>query len=301
MPSAEEFLLPQRAYLLSFKSQAATARRHALDDSRAAFDQANSHGHRHQAQLGLLGLIGDSMQTVEDIGNLASSIMSGLQGLASYVKATIYRPSHVNNFFAQIHKRPPAYFLQLCGFRFDEYDMFDFFELRPPPSEAERRAFANAEEATADLVRDHFLHLAGQWERYRRFFHAYKHGMLVANPEEVEIVDEEENSLGGLIVWARNRPDASIGAQTTEPLEKIADDVEETGRLAIGMTEFLVEHRLAVFELISFHEDGTVSPKAGLLKGHPWRFWMRSGDIERNDIALLEQRGIRFATSLGLK
>jgi len=296
MPSAEEFLLPQRAYLLSFKDQAAFARRRALADSRASFDSSNSAGPGHQTQLELLGLLGDAMQAVEDIGNLAASIMSGLVGLASYVKATVYRPSHVNNFFAQIHKQEPDYFLRLCGFRFEGYDMFDFFELRPPPTPREREAFARAEEATAELIRGHFVHLARQWERYRRFFHAYKHAMLVANPEEIEIVDAEETVLPGLVIWARNRREAAIGGQTTEPLEGIADDMEKTGILAIEMTEYLVKSRLATFDLISFQEGGTVSPRTSVSRTHPWNFWMRGGDVSHQDIALLEKRGMRFQT-----
>src|SRR6476646_9924029 len=155
MPSTEEFLLPQRAYLLAYKTQAVSARRAALKDSYTHFKDVAASDSRHEAQLGLLGLIGDAMQAVEDVGNHGSSMMEGLEGLASYVKATVYDPSHVNNFFAQMHKRDLSYFLRLCAFRFGEYTMFDFFGMEPPLSDTEKTAFAAAEEATASLVGEH--------------------------------------------------------------------------------------------------------------------------------------------------
>jgi hypothetical protein len=294
MPSAEDFLLPQRAYLMAYQQQALFARREAIADSRAHLDEVLSKNGTLESQLALLGLIGDSMQAVEDLGNLAAASMDGLTGLASYVKATIYRSSHVNNFYAQIHKRDLDYFLQLCGFLVEPYTMFDFFELVPPPSAEEKKAFEAAERATAKLIREYLLRLAGTWERYRRSFHAYKHAALVANPDEVEIVDEHESPIDGVVIWARMQPEAKVGSHATGSLVEVSDDIQAEGKLALEVTEFLLASRLQVLEWIPFDADGNLMPNPTTLKVSPWRFWMRTGDITDADVAHLKGRGINL-------
>jgi len=293
MPDAETYLLPQRAYLLSYRDQALPVRRVALRDSRDHFDAVIDSVSRHEAQLGLLGLIGDAMQTLEDVGTMASAMMVGLAGLPFYVRATAYDPSDVNNFFAQIHKRDPDYFLRLCGFWFEGLSMHDFFELRPPLSVAERAAFDAAEEATAKLVAEHLGNLAREWERYRRFFHAYKHASLVANPDDVEILDEDGEPVEGIVIWARRRDEAAVGNHATMPLPDIAEHIESVGKLAIDMASHLVETRLGIFDIIDFKPDGAVETKP--LRGTPWEFWMRREDVGSKNLELLAGRGVVLA------
>jgi hypothetical protein len=292
MPDGREFLLPQRAYLLSYRTQGAYARRQAIADSRRHFDTVDSPDPTYEAQLALLGLAGDAMQAIEDLGNVAAASMEGLEGLASYVKATAYHPSHVNNFYAGLHKRDLGYFLELCGFKLAGHTMFDFFEFRPALTAQERAAFEAAERATAKLVGEHLARLAGGWDRWRRVFHSYKHAALVANPDEVEIVDEEENRTPGMIIWSRRRNGVEIGAHVTGALAPVADQLQVEGELAVEMLEYLVELRLQSFELIEFDEDGNPSPNPKQLTDSPWRFWMRSGDIDEQDVPLLRARGI---------
>jgi hypothetical protein len=293
MPSGEDFLLPQRAYLLAYKHQALHARRVAMADSRTQFDALAASGGL-EAQLALLGLIGDSMQAVEDLGNLATATMEGFTGHASYVKATIYRSSHVNNFYAQAHKRDLNYFLGLCGFPTEPYTMFDFFEFVPAPSQREREAFEAAEQATAKLIGEHLIGLAATWERYRRFFHAYKHAALVANPDEVEMVDENESAIDGVVIWARKQQETKIGSHATGSLMEVADDIQAEGELAVEVTEFLLDSRLQSLELISFDDQGEPKTNPIDFRGSPWRFWMRSEEIGDEDIALLKARGINL-------
>lgn len=300
MPDAKEFLLPQLAYLHAYNTQTVSARRAALADSREHFEAVSGSGSTHEAQLGLLGLIGDAMQAVEDVGNLGSAVMEGLDGLASYVKATIYHPSHVNNFYAQMHKRSSDYFMRLCAFRFGEYSMPDFFEFDPPLTEEERAAFEKAEEATASLVAQHLVELAQAWDRYRRFFHAYKHAALVANPADVAIIGEDEKVIPGIAVWARKRDEAEIGNHATLELTEIATHVGGIGELAIEMIGYLVDTRFKVFDLIEFSEggelvtgeDGKVLSKP--LRRSPWSFWLRSNDLSEEDLELLAGRGVRM-------
>jgi hypothetical protein len=292
MPSAKEFLLPQRAYLLSYRNQALPARRVALDDSRACFDAVTDIDSRHTAQLRLLGLIGDAMQVVEDVGTIASAMMIGIPGLPFYVAATVYRSSDVNNFFAGIHKRDVAYFMRLCGYRFEGFQMRDFFAFEPAFTEAELGAFAAAEQATAKLVAEHLASLAREWEHYRRFFHAYKHGALVANPEDMQLVEEDdgETDLGGLIILRRKARQADIGSHSLTPLEEIGGHVDRVGRLALDMAQFIVDTRLGVFDGIDFGEDGSVSTKP--LRVSPWQFWMRRADVGDENLRHLAGRNI---------
>jgi hypothetical protein len=292
MPSVEEFLLPQRAYLLSYRDQALPARRVALDDARASFDGAADDESRHVDQLQLLGVIGEAMQAVEDVGTLGSAMMNGLPGLPFYVAATVYRSADINNFFAGVHKRDSAYFMRLCGYRFEGFEMAEFFSFEPAFSEAERAAFAAAEEASAKMVAEHLVTLARAWERYRRFFHAYKHGALLANPDDMQIVeeDEAETELGGLIAWRRRAPSADIGSHSLTPLGQIADHVEGVGMLALDMMKFIIDTRLGMFEGLEFTDDGSVSPRP--MNASPWQFWMRRSDVSQQTISLLAARGV---------
>lgn len=294
LPDAREFLLPQRAYLLAYESQVTYARRQAIADSRRHLDGIDPADAPHEAQLALLGLAGDAMQAIEDLGNFAAASMEGLDGLASYVKATVYRSSHVNDFYAGLHKRDAGYFMALCGFEMAGHTMFDFFELVPPLSPRERQAFEAAERATAKLVGEHLVRLGKAWERWRRVFHAYKHGSLVANPTEVQIVDESEEAISGMVIWPRKRKEIEVGPHLTGPLAPVADQFQTEGELAIEMLEYLVELRLRSFELITFDERGNPSPGPLPLKESPWRLWMRTRDIDEEDISLLRARGINL-------
>jgi hypothetical protein len=292
MPSVEEFLLPQRAYLLSYRDQALPARRVALDDARARFDETGLDEARHTRQLQLLGVIGEALQVVEDVGTIGSAMMVGLPGLPFYVSATVYRSADVNNFFSGIHKRDSAYFLRLCGYRFEGFEMAEFFAFEPAFSEAEIGAFAAAEEASGKLVAEHLVTLAREWEHYRRFFHAYKHGALLANPDDMQLVeeDEAETELGGLIAWRRRAPAADIGSHSLTPLGQIADHAESVGRLALDMVKFIIDTRLGIFEGVEFTDDGSVSPRP--MNASPWQFWMRRSDVSQQTIRLLAARGV---------
>lgn len=295
-PDSNEFLLPQRAYLLGYSLQGAYARQQAIDDSRRHFDATDDADDVHQAQLALLGLAGDAMQAIEDVGNLAAALMEGLEGLPSYVKATVYRSTHVNNFFARLHKQEAGYFMALCGFEMEGLTMFDFFEFRPLLTDRERLAFKRAEEATAKLVGEHLIRLGADWERWRRVFHAYKHGALVANPEEVQIVDEDECPVPGMVIWPRKRREIEVGPHLKGPLSPVADQLQAEGELAVEMLEYLVELRLRSFDLIAFDELGNPSPSPQHPKVSPWRFWMRTVDIGEEDVELLRARGVDLDT-----
>jgi len=190
--------------------------------------------------------------------------------------------------------------MRLCAFRFGDFGVADFFEFDPPLTDEERAAFATAERATASLVSEHLVELARSWDRYRRFFHAYKHAALVANPEDVAILGDDGNEVPGIVVWARKREEAEIGNHATAGPAEIAEHVAGIGDLAIEMIGFLVDTRLKVFDSIDFDGAGEVavdgtSVKSRPLKRSPWTLWIRAGDLSDDELSLLSHRGVQFA------
>lgn len=92
----------------------------------------------------------------------------------------------------------------------------DAFIVDRPYRDEERAAIDEAHRATALFVRDHLLRLAAGWERYRPFFHADKHGLLVVNPHDGGLFEDQATPVEGIVVWRRRKPDAE-GAGTIEP------------------------------------------------------------------------------------
>jgi hypothetical protein len=293
MPDLRTFILPQRAFLHSYRDQALPARRAALRSSRERFHAVAEPDTGHEAQLALLGLAGDAMQPIEDVGTMAGAIMDGFQGLPFYVRATTYEARQVNNFFAQLHKRAPDYFLRLCAFRLGDVSLHQLFGFEPPLTDEELSAFDNAERATAALLAEHLERMAEAWERYRRIFHAYKHASLVANPDDVDLLDEHGDVIEGLSVWARSKSDSTIGGHAAAPFASVAQDLSEMGELAIDAVAYLIDTRLSSFDFIDISADGSVRPKGA--KGVPWEFWMRESDMSAHDLDLLARLGVVLA------
>lgn len=290
VPDLGTFILPQRAFLHSYRDQALPTRRAALRSSREHFHAVAGSDTAHETQLALLGLAGDALQPIEDVGTMASAIMDGFQGLPFYVRATAYEAKQVNNFFAQLHKRAPDYFLRLCAFRLGPILLHQLFRFEPPLTAEELAAFDHAERATGALLAEHLKRMANAWERYRRIFHAYKHAALVANPDDVELIDEHEDVVKGLSVWARGKSDSRIAGHATAPFARVAQDLSDIGELAIDAVAYLIDTRLSSFDFVDISGDGSVKPKG--TSGVPWEFWMRRSDMSAHDLDLLARRGV---------
>lgn len=293
VPDLRTFILPQRAFLHSYRDQALPTRRTALRSSRERFHAVAGSDASHETQLALLGLAGDALQPIEDVGTMASAIMDGFQGLPFYVRATTYEAKQVNNFFAQLHKRTPDYFLQLCAFRLGGVSLHQLFSFDPPLTTEELSAFDHAERATAALLAEHLVRLAKAWERYRRIFHAYKHASLVANPDDVDLIDEHGEVIEGLAVWARGKSDSAIGGHATAPFAGVEQDLSDMGELAIDAVAYLIDTRLSSFDFVDIGADGSVKPKG--TGSVPWEFWMRESDVSAHDLDLLARRGVVLA------
>lgn len=287
-----KFLLPSRTYLLSFRDQTLPARRSALIDAQDYFAGFEDEGHR--SQLALLGLIGEAMQAVEDVGVLGHAFMVGMPGLSFYVAATSYDPKNVNNFFAQAHKRDNDYFLRFAALKLGGISATDFYSHHPPLETEDREAIAAAERGTARLLQNHICWLAKQWERYRQFFHAYKHGALLANPNDVQLMRDRTEVIARMAVWRRRRPTAEIGSNTNTPLSQLASTIVDIGELALDTTDYIVKTRSSVFESLRFTEDGSAEETEDAPRA-PWTFWFHGGDVEEAHRQRLETRfGITF-------
>jgi hypothetical protein len=232
MPDAQTFLLPSRAYLLSLRDQNLPLRRAALEDAESYFREVEGRD-KHETQLAVVAVIGEALQILEDVAALANSFWASPEGTAFFATAASYSLRAVNNLYSGLKNRPLEDILHLLGMRYAGIPIEDGFIIAPPYSEEERTAIEEAHKATATLVRDHLLRLASDWERYRRFFHAYKHGLLVINPNDGGLIDDRATPVEGIVVWRRRRAGAE-GAGTIEPpYEETVRYVGDVGRLAL--------------------------------------------------------------------
>lgn len=290
MPDAQTFLLPARAYLLSMRDQNLPLRRAALDDAEAHYrDAPQGSDHEKQiARIALVALVGEALQILEDLAAFGDSFYSAPEGTAFFAALTNYSSNRINNFYAQMKKRPLDYYLDLLGMRRGTLRLEDAFIVEPPFTDEERAAIDEAHSATAGLVRKHLVNLAEEWQKYRPFANAYKHGLLVANPEDVTLMDDSGNEVDGIVVWMRQRPAAEGYGHIPPPYDKMADYLAAAGRTALDVLDHLVDSRLRMFELIDLRTDGTWTLKP--LTKTPWQWWFDKNDVSERSRELLSAR-----------
>jgi len=292
MPDAQSYLLPSRAYLLSLRDQNLPMRRAALEDAEGHF-AAVAGNDLHERQLAVVAVIGEALQVVEDIAALANSFFASPEGIAFFATAASYTTRAVNNFYSSLKNRPLEDILALLGMRFGDVRTEDLFEIEPPFTDAERAAIDEAHTATAKLVRGHLMRLASEWERYRRYFHSYKHGLLVVNPDDGGLIDDHTTAVEGIVVWVRRRPSAQGVGMIQPPYGDTVDYVGQVGRLALDLVEHLTESRLRIFQLIDLNGDGSWTPRP--LRGTPWLWWFGEGEVSKQSRELLSRRfGMSF-------
>ena len=110
-----EEVLPNRAYLLSFRDQTLVARRVALEDAIDYRAGLSPEADIHTRQLALLGLIGEAVQVLEDLASLGRPLVGAIPGLPYYASATVVNERDVNNFWSQMKNRSPTYILRLAA------------------------------------------------------------------------------------------------------------------------------------------------------------------------------------------
>jgi len=292
MPDPQTFLLPSRAYIFSMRDQNLPLREEALADAKDHYEECAQQG-GYLEHLALVALIGEALQIIEDLGAFANSLLAAPSGTAFFAALTNYNPRTINNFYAGLPKRPDDDFSQLLGFRLGNIRLEDAFVFKPELTEADLAALDEAHRATATLVRHHMTTLGKEWERYRRFHHAFKHGLLVANPADVELVENRTNRIDGIVVWMRKRSTAQGFGQIEPPYSESAEYIAGVGRLALDVVRYLVDSRVNVFDLVDLRADGTWSPKP--LDHPPWLWWFNKNDLAEQTRAQLSRRfGIVF-------
>lgn len=298
MPDAQTFLLPARAYLLSMRDQNLLLRRAAIEDAYAAyFNWPQSTDQDCQAaRIALVALMGETLQTLEDLAAFADSLYTAPEGTAFFAGLTTYNVHRANNFYAQMKKRPLDYYLHLLGFRPGPLRLEDAFIVEPPFSAEERAAIEEAHIATAKLVQRHLVNLAEEWKKWRPFANAYKHGLLVANAEDVTLVDDEGDDVDAIIVWMRRRSSAEGYGHIEAPFDEMLEYIAAMGEIALDVLTHLVDSRLRIFDLLEIKSDGTWSLQP--LRGMPWQWWFDKKDISDSARMLLAARfDISFESS----
>lgn len=287
MPDIHAWLLPMRAYLLSMRDQTLPARRVAIADSRAAYEAEPGEA-AHAKQLRLLQLIGDCLQPVEDVGVLATAIMDGIPGLPFYVRATVHDLTAVHDFFDNVAGNPDEYFLRLAALRLGDVDVHRGFEFRPPLEEADEEAIAAAYASTAGLLCEHLTRLARAFRSLYGYFIAFKHGALVANPDDVTLVDDRTEVISTMGVWARRSKGVAWAGHHSSTHDEVAEHVLGIGHLALDMLDYLVATRVKIFDAMQIEKDGTVTVSP--ISGIPWQFWMRPSEVGQAHLDRLRER-----------
>lgn len=246
--------------------------------------------------MALVGLTGDALQLVEDVAALCNSFFNSPQGIGFYATAASYSPNAINRFYDGLHKRPPEDFLRLAALRVGDVWIHDALDLQTPLTDEERHATERAHVATATLLEGHLMYLRVQWWQFRRYFHAFKHGMLVANPRDVEVTDDRTEAVDQLVVWMR-RTSVPIGFGSIDPpFEAVGRWVEQVGKLAADVTEHLVRTRLRMFDFMRVERGGSWNLQPATAS--PWVWWFHERDLVESDQQLLTSRyGITFETS----
>jgi hypothetical protein len=286
LPDLDMFVRPGQAYLRSLVEQNLPTRHAALADARSYFDATIGD---YERRLALTGLVGEALQLVEDTGALGNSFFRSPPGVGFFALAATYSPSAINVFFDGLHKRPLDDFARLAALGLGDRWVHDAFVHNPPLSAEEEAAAVAAHRATATLLRGHLILLRDQWRQFRRYFHAFKHGMLVADPGDVTVVaDDQVTEVDRLVVWRRKTGLPICEASIEPPYEDVADWLNQTGTLAADVIDYLARQRLALMNCVAIGDDGSWRPLP--IKGLPWTWWFNKSDLDPQSRAILTRR-----------
>jgi len=297
LPDPHRVLLPSRAYLLSIRDQTLPVRRRALEDAEAMFDELTSDEGAGVRDMALLGLIGEAMQALEDLSYFGRAFENPLPHLPYYVTATVYSDRTPTNFFGSLPKWPDERFLVLAVLRVKDpagktLRVLEVLEAEDQFSQASLAAIAEAESATVSFLREALRRLAKTWTDFRPYFHAYKHGALLINRDDIQILEEDgAERHPSIAVWLRKKGCADPHVDTNLTPEEVAAEIAWAGRLALDVTQFLVDSRLRLFEQFEIDQRGQVT---GLQMRTPLGFWFQEGDISGQSHDALEALGITF-------
>ena len=289
IPDPHTIVLPSLAILRSWRDQTLPARRAALDDSIALYQDASSRQDQEFADMALLGVLADAMQPLEDLAYLSSGWTHPVEGFANYVKATTYSGHTPTNFWQEAPKWTD-----------DELDVFAGFAVHLPAAQKpvsliELSGLASqltteqltlldkARAASRPRLRGALSHLARDWTQFSRYHTAFKHGALVLNRTDTSYVDENEAGerspigLPSLATWHRRSAESKISIDLNLSASQVIEAAETAGRTATAIVDRFIAGRLAIVDTLVFDQHGGIGqPEEIRLR---WSDWLEEEDL----------------------
>lgn len=293
MPDSHRIVLPSRAFFLSWRDQTLPARRAALDDAVAHFEELEADTDPGFRDMAVLGVIGEALQPLEDLSYLGTGWDRPYRGIATYVRATTYTRSTATNFWQESPKWDDArldVFAGLAG-RDPETDVIvpltEAFASHGISLEPEvQEALYAARAATTDRLRRLLRGLGKDWKQFSPYFLAYKHGGLAINRDDTGFVTDHVEELRdatpwhepSIAVWTRGGRKQELQADFNLSQAELVRYGAGAGRLAIDLIDAFLDSRLAVVETFEFDEAGEV---VGIKPMQlPWTTWLREQDLD---------------------
>jgi hypothetical protein len=286
--------LPARAFLMSWPEQTVPARRAAIDEALELHQEAVDAGDLRLADMALLGVVGDSMQALEDLAYLGTAWDSPFTGVPQYVRATAYGPTTAQTFWQEARKKWDD----------DRIEVFAGLAMRDPASgrfvrthdipgtetawtTEQRAAFDEIASVTVAKIRRLLDGLFRDWEQFAAYFQAYKHGGLAVNRADVffiadDVADEDVDEHTprhhpSICVWTRGGRKQELVGDFDLDAAEAATYAAGSGRLALRMIEQFVSMRLWIFDSLIVGDDGSISGYKDVQL--PMTDWLREGDL----------------------
>lgn len=297
-PDQDSVILPTRAYLRSVLEQNIPSRRLALADSVRHWREAAESDDAGWADMAFLGVVADTMQLLEDVAYLGESFsVNRFEGLPFYVGAITFSGSLVTTFYQR--RRSDDDLRVVSSFALRDpggniVDPMDLLASQMPP--ATRAAWEEAIDATVSWLAFSLAELRDAWERFSKYFHAFKHGGLTAHRPDLELISVDGDLVDPAIaVWIRRKHEAhafgDAGPSTSIP--RVVRQLEEVAERALEVMDLLVTSRLGLNE----HAAANTAPVLDEVRSITWpvRFKFGPEGISESAMIELEGLGLRFA------
>jgi hypothetical protein len=294
MPDSFKVVLPSRAFFFSWRDQTLPARRTALEDAVAHFEELETDAEAGFRDMAVLGVIGEALQPLEDLAYLGTGWDRPYRGIATYVRATTWTRFTATNFWQEAPKWDDARLDVFAGFagRDAETEAIipvtdAFAELGIAVEPDVREGLDAARSATIDRLRRLLRGLGKDWKQLSPYFLAYKHGGLAINrhdtafvPDDVgELRDSTPRHKPSIAVWTRGGRKQELQADFNLSQDDLVRYVAGIGRLAIDLVDAFLDSRLVHVDTLEFDDE------TGALLGIkpmqlPWTTWLREQDLD---------------------
>ncbi|MFY9580125.1 MAG: hypothetical protein WAQ33_12455 [Gaiellaceae bacterium] len=289
-------VLPSRACLLSIRDMLCDARRGGLADAvQAARRSLKKKADRDRQSAAALEAVWECVACLELAATVAAPWVDPQlpSPSGSWVEMTRYDPGRANRFYESSHKWTDERFGVLSAHRFrhgQDESLLDMLRDGGVTDERLLSAFAEAEAATAHLLRSRFETLAQAWKQMRAYAAAFEHGLLLVPSDAASIVDENDVIVPHAIIVCETRKDKALG-EAGESVEAVIDAAEHAGDLAIDLADHVADSRLRVVETLEFDGDEVYLRP---IFEDPFPFWIERDAVSPETLEIL-QSNIRLA------